>query len=140
MQDQLPDQARKDRFGQVAENAVPADPVFQLPGILARHGDNFYIPMHVLEPSYDLLAINGWRTGQQKVEQEQIKLSVSSHHEAVFSGARRHDLAPAHFQYGPNRLRRLFIAFRKENVHRATFSSLDRDFVVFIGKLCAKFR
>ncbi|MCU0591786.1 MAG: hypothetical protein MUC57_09955 [Desulfobacterales bacterium] len=119
---------------------MPADPVFQLPGIFTRHGDNFYIPMHVLELSYNLLAINGCRAGQQEVKQEQIKLSMLSPHEAVFRGVRRHDLAPAHFQRGRNRLRRLFIAFRKEDFHRVTFSSLGRIFVLFIGKLCANVR
>ena len=86
MQNQIPNQAWQDRFGQVTENSVPADPLFQLSGILTRHGYDFQIPMHVFELSYNLFAVHSWRTGQRKVNQEQINVFLLSDVEAASSG------------------------------------------------------
>jgi hypothetical protein len=137
MQNQLPNQAWQDRFGEVTENSVPADPLFQLAGILTRHGYDFQIPMHVFELSYNLFAAQAWRTGQRKVNQEQINVFLLSCSDAASSGGYRHDPAPAHFQRGSNCFSRQLIVFRKEHFHFVSFSLHDPVLASPIGKSCA---
>jgi hypothetical protein len=138
MQNQLPQQAWQDRLAQVTENAVPADPVFQLPGRIARHGHDFDIPLHALELAYRFFARHGRRTRQRKIEQDQVKLPLLRRPETAASGGCGHYETPAQFQRISDCLRRLLIVFRKEHFHRITFSTADRAFALFIGKPCAR--